>query len=488
MNRRSFIICLLALLPWYLSAATLQQIAVVSNHPRLAAGQVSENLTNGNIVLYSDDLHKTDNNWHLHGVNAWGADDSGNAGAGSFYHTSRTLDPLGANNASFVQQGTDTGEEYITSNGFTGLTAGRWFHFSVFAKAAGCNWLSFHVTGFTELPTCFFDLSTGRIGYCDYWLLPSITDMGNGWYLCDAYGLAALTSSSLRMRLAVSDNVLATTTANNTDGLYLWGPSVRDQAWSWNYVETDSALSTNGPITKAVSKPVGWNTDDSSVTGLLDHWVFDENGGLVAYDTATNHINVPLTLTTPPVWTTGHSGTGITRQSGGNMCYINPSTSYLDFADTTFSVSLWVKMAGTSSPATTSKLVARGNTALGGWWVGLDWTGDTDEHASAGFGNSGTRFVSTTATYADGNWHHLVAIMTTSTTDANACTIAMYVDGSSVAGTLTQSNVYSVSTNKKFGFLGDSNGGYGYPILDGVRIYDHALTTDEITILYNAGQ
>ena len=90
-----------------------------------------------------------------------------------------------------------------------------------------------------------------------------------------------------------------------------------------------------------------------------------------------------------------------------------------------------------------------------------------------------TQFASTTIT-PDANWHHLVGVYNPSTS------IALYLDNVKIAEVTAgvAASQYNGSNNLQIGARGDSTGFFDGEI-DQVCIFDYALSTDQLTYLYN---
>jgi hypothetical protein len=181
--------------------------------------------------------------------------------------------------------------------------------------------------------------------------------------------------------------------------------------------------------------------------------------------------------------TRGNSG-GSAYQFDGVDDYIsfdNTNNPYT-FANTTFSVSGWIKTTSTSQLVVTKDYAATGSgwgitiTALGNLQFGLKGTG----------GNiAATR--DSTVTVNDNQWHHFVAILTTSTTVQASNDGLIYIDGVFGQGARTSVTTYvSPTTALEIGRR-RVNGGYFNGLIDGIEIFDYALTTDQIATLYNNG-
>ena len=150
-----------------------------------------------NLLTYSEDL----SNWTIGGqtldLNSETAPDG-----------TQTADKLIAQTGSTYQQVT-------YSNSFSGLALTQ----RVWAKAAGYNF--FMMNGPTAGDFTFFNLSNGTVGTTsgDHSNV-TITDAGNGWYLCSVDCVSDGSGAGFGMSNADGVSQFA---GNGTDGIYLWG-------------------------------------------------------------------------------------------------------------------------------------------------------------------------------------------------------------------------------------------------------------------------
>ncbi len=145
---------------------------------------------------------------------------------------------------------------------------------------------------------------------------------------------------------------------------------------------------------------------------------------------------------------------------------------------TKVTVSVWAKWSGSVGGLSAEKSLARKQGATGVFALGGGWAAGKAKF----WVNDGTWKSSNDSTTRidDGSWHHIVGIY-------DASTIRIYIDGvqenSNSIGTTTLS-----STNDPFS-IGSYNNGTNFVefwngIIDDTRIYNRALSADEITQLY----
>jgi hypothetical protein len=149
-----------------------------------------------------------------------------------------------------------------------------------------------------------------------------------------------------------------------------------------------------------------------------------------------------------------------------------------------FSISLWFSTTTTTG----GKLAGWGNQQTGS-------SGNYDHHIymnNAGqiyFGvyHFGFRCINTTASYNDGNWHHVVVAF--SSTNG----VKMYIDGIIQAEDATNNIAESESGYWRFGYDNLQNwpsaptSYYYQGLLDDIALFDHALTDADVYALYGGG-
>jgi len=203
----------------------------------------------GNLLVRSEEFQTT---WSKARVNGFTATDTGAIGAGSFANTARTLDPLGANNADFIQEdGTAAGSHYIYQ--LVTCQLGSSYSVSIYAKPAGRTWLYISASdNGANRCSAYFDLqniATGTVanGGTGSGATATISASANGFVLCTLTGSPATTGSTLRLelRLASGDNG-DVYNGDNTSGIFLWGASLHQSDWSTNYVQTTSTIALPG--------------------------------------------------------------------------------------------------------------------------------------------------------------------------------------------------------------------------------------------------
>lgn len=214
--------------------------------------------------------------------------------------------------------------------------------------------------------------------------------------------------------------------------------------------------------------------------GLVAHWTFDEPNGNTVYDSAGTN-NGTLQGSTSRV--AGRIGDYALNFNNQKYDYVRGSNSPFGFENTTFTVCAWFN---TSSHI----IVASEGGYLHGGWILSVQDGKIHTETREGSINAYDAYYAWSAgtqIYNDGAWHQVIAIFTTSTTSANGNSSKVYVDGLQID--LDEHKVYRYSPSSDNWTIGGWGGG-GFLLanhrgmLDDVRIYNRALTDEEVMNLY----
>jgi hypothetical protein len=150
------------------------------------------------------------------------------------------------------------------------------------------------------------------------------------------------------------------------------------------------------------------------------------------------------------------------------------------------SISAWVKFNSNTSWATIVK--NWGESSTGAFHLGLDnATGNISDYITS---SGGTLAATDSSTITTGQWYHVVT-----TFNGSANRHILYVNGVSKASVSASGTLTTLGTKMSMGAkLNDSqssaatiNTGYLNGVLDDVSFYDEALSSSQITTLYNNG-
>lgn len=218
--------------------------------------------------------------------------------------------------------------------------------------------------------------------------------------------------------------------------------------------------------------------------GLVGYWPLDEGSGIRAEDMSTNSNNG--TLTNGPTWVVGKNGGALSFSSTSSQYLDIPNESNFDFANTTFTVSEWIK----TTQAGLGTLVGKNDRDVNnnGWVSFVNVAGNLNKFAFQlkGSGGVGIERYSNTSVN-DGLWHHVVAVVTTDTVTAANNIISIYIDGILDQGSILQVNPYIANNNTvKIGRRDTQD--YYDGQMDDVRIYNRGLSAIEIAALYKGSK
>lgn len=211
-----------------------------------------------------------------------------------------------------------------------------------------------------------------------------------------------------------------------------------------------------------------------SPVGLVGYWRFDDGSGSSAIDSSGN--GHTATLTGSPSWVAGKVNDAISL--GGSGQYATLPNSMFNTQSGT--ISMWFNL--TSYPASSKR---------GYLWVStlngdspelrLFIDGNSHDLTFAGYSSSAYQFVINKTVPAPGSgWHHLTG--TWKDNDAR-----LYIDDVLVGSDSSTAITGSTSNYDYFGKYpldGTDNGLDG--IIDEARLYSRAISSDEITTLYNS--
>jgi len=209
--------------------------------------------------------------------------------------------------------------------------------------------------------------------------------------------------------------------------------------------------------------------------GLVGYWDMEEAGGLTAFDKSGNGNNG--TLTNGPTWT---QGTPMTEgksalQFDGKDDYVNCGSSSSLNLTNAVTVAAWVKT----------------NTTSGDRFIMTKWSGFSLESFRSWAPNGSfniivdgaQRVISFNTDHKDGKWHYLVASYDSATHVVN-----LYFDGKlDNTSTLSGLSSYAIQTSDNPLNIGTWGGGYFKGSIDDARVYNRALSPEEVRYHYNQG-
>ena len=250
-------------------------------------------------------------------------------------------------------------------------------------------------------------------------------------------------------------------------------PKIYPYALTDTQVKNDynSRGSTKG---SSVNLGIKSNTAPSLKSGLVAYWKFDENNGTSVFDSSENNITGTFVGTTKPTWQTGKYKSGI-GFSGVNDSISLPYQP--DFRNA-FSVSIWFIRTTDYNQTTDIMLLSPPNA-----WYFYDSYNSGAIRGDVYIDGVRRAGINVPIPF-DGNWYHVVY-----TYDSVTHIAKMYKNGKIYQSvdltSLGLSNYLIDSATGNLSNLGGNTNRRGI-IIDEVKIYNKALTADEIKQDYNA--
>lgn len=246
------------------------------------------------------------------------------------------------------------------------------------------------------------------------------------------------------------------------------------QEWLYEGTEFNSAdLDQNGRVDMSDFRQFAGQWLAELEPGLVAEWDFNNADGQTVFDLAGFHTGTTQNMNTS--WRPLATIAGETNHCllfDGVDDYVEIPEYYGIGGTSARTVSLWVK---TSASGT---MVQWGSDTIGQLWLMRVEADGTVLTATYGGG------VHSTASVADGQWHHIAAVLDAGQTDSSQ--IQLYIDGildaTATTGVCTAQTVpvhlgawYQYGTSTRTNYLQGS--------LDDVRIYSRVLTDAEIAVL-----
>jgi chitodextrinase len=230
--------------------------------------------------------------------------------------------------------------------------------------------------------------------------------------------------------------------------------------------DTSGNIATSTGVTVTVSNAAG----TPPTSGLLGYWNFDEDTGTVAHDSSGNGYNGTVFGAT---WAPGKIGSALSFNGTTNYVV----TGNIAFANA-FSISAWVNAAVTPQTAFGRIAETQYNEGL---YLGVNASGTSYKFivngAAGATGTCGAAYGCAEGGTVTSGWHLVTATY-------SGTTAILYVDQAQVA-TETFTAPADLSLPLYIGryYGGSGNGWNG--VLDEVRLYNRALTSTEISAIYN---
>ncbi|MFC1576337.1 LamG-like jellyroll fold domain-containing protein, partial [Candidatus Omnitrophota bacterium] len=242
-----------------------------------------------------------------------------------------------------------------------------------------------------------------------------------------------------------------------------------------NALDSDGVAAHNLTLTAGTGEvtfggAVGAGESVYGDNACVNYWKLDN-------DATDSEGNNDGTLVGDPEWASGVVGRALSFDGDGD--YIDYGASIIPIGDKT--VSLWFKSITNGAHQVFLLNGLGGTDALNGFEISK--TALNYVYVTIGDGGGGGNFLQTSAsaTYTDGQWHHLVAVQSSNE-------LYMYMDGSfDTSDTVTQGSETIADYNLRIGnsnrdpLIYDFNG-----LIDEVAVWNRALDADDVKLLHGA--
>jgi len=206
--------------------------------------------------------------------------------------------------------------------------------------------------------------------------------------------------------------------------------------------------------------------------GSVGHWKFDEGSGTTAYDSSGNSNNG--TLVNGPVWVDGKLGKALSFDGVDDYLYVNDTPILKPAAIT---VEAWFKRSAHDSY---DAIVSKWDHLTGNREYQIDIGTFSTNRISWMISSNGydcTPLTSST-TISDDIWYHIVGTY-------NGSRMILYVNGMEENSTSYSNGINGGNSQLRIGHSYDGTSGYYFNgIIDEVKIYNRALSAEEIWAEY----
>jgi hypothetical protein len=221
------------------------------------------------------------------------------------------------------------------------------------------------------------------------------------------------------------------------------------------------------------------------IQGIISHWKFDEGSGTTAYDSAGNNDG---TLINGPTWTTGHIDGALSFDGVGDYVETSDDSS---LEPQNITVGAWVYR---NDVITRDTILQKGSTASvdgrNGYLLRIakstDGVPDKAQFYIVVDNNNNKISPPSITEIAPNQWYHIAATYDSSN-------IRMYVNGVEEGTPTGETRPIDYTGGQQQLKIGVAEAGYGSSqdyfdgTMDDVRIYDRALSPEEIQQLYQDG-
>lgn len=219
----------------------------------------------------------------------------------------------------------------------------------------------------------------------------------------------------------------------------------------------------------------------SPVGSQVGYWKFDEGYGTTAHDSSPHGNDGTLTGTTVPEWTNaGKFGKALNLDGDDDEVYIPADSSFIDNCENEMTFTAWVKLDELPSEEGDTECIAGFTGAsIDRNWQLYGYSSNDKFYFRITNGTSSDSISVDIPT--DGEWHYVGGRY------KKGSDLSIMLDGKVYSKTPTIDLVMK-SKNLEIGAFGGNNYDWLDGSIDEVKIYNSALTEDEIKLDYNRGK
>jgi hypothetical protein len=219
------------------------------------------------------------------------------------------------------------------------------------------------------------------------------------------------------------------------------------------------------------------------IDNLISYWKLDESSGNAADSHGSNNLTNTNTVTYSAAKI--NNGANFVDTSSQKLTITDASQTGLDITGA-LTISFWFKRPTTGKYTDINKWSQAGGEHQCSYQVDL-YSDNTlyFQVSSSGYVDAGRAYWASNSTFTEtSNWHFLVCTYVPSTS------MIVYLDGDVWEGTVNgtiPASIFNSSTDFKIGFLPLGTDLYDTSSFDEVGIWNRALSSTEVTELYNGG-
>jgi hypothetical protein len=239
------------------------------------------------------------------------------------------------------------------------------------------------------------------------------------------------------------------------------------KTYYWRVDEFDTAGATHKGNIWSFNTVPEVEVTDPNLVGL---WTFDEGQGATAVDWS-GHGNHGI-LEGEPQWADGYELGALELDGRDDVVEVPLQPSVTFEQGDSFSVLVWINTQATPSPQ--DGIVGNYRTSTDAFWLLIANTDGGATMYVRDVGRAHSTVIASPSRINDGNWHHLAGIR-----DQQTKMLGLYVDGQLVIEEFDETE--SINSGQSI-WIGDHLNRYFDGLIDDVRIYDKALTVEEIML------